>query len=219
MTRRRRGGRPPYAQMGQPPQSAAEARRQMEQAGEMVPFIRGRQLDLGDLSGSVVEPVIASFRYFGKTFRVNPDLTETMVVDLLEAGEDVSVDDPRQLIAAKAYVRDHIHPDDFDEFWDTAIDNRQGVQEIIKVCWKVLEQVTDRPTTPPSGSSDGRPDTATNSPAGASAPVIASTAVPTDLESVAQHFVDKFETRGRPDLAAQVMLSVEARQARELATA
>lgn len=218
-SRGRRGRGPaPYAQMQRNPEAA---RRQMESSDGLVPFIRGREIDAGDLSGEVVEPITASFTYFGKRFRVNPNLTETMVVDLLEAGEEIGVEDPRQLLAAKDYVRDHIHPDDFDEFWQVAIDNRQGVQAVIKVCWRLLEQVTDRPTTPPSGSSDGRRDTPMNSPDGASAPAIASgpdLPDPGNVDQVAQHFVTKYETAGRPDLAAQIMVAKDARMARGLAT-
>lgn len=192
--------------------------------GRLVPFIRGREIDAGDLSGDVVEPVVASFTYFGNRFRVNPNLTETMVVDLLEAGEDIEVNDPRQLLAAKDYVRDHIHPDDFDDFWQASIDNRQGVQAVIKVCWKLLERITERPTTPPSDSSDGRPVTATNSvdgvsePATASAPVKPYEASTGNVREVAAPFVERYERIGRPDLANQVMLAVESREARGLVT-
>lgn len=225
-SRRGRGGAAPYADMQMSPE---KARRQLDEQPNLIPFRRGVEIDAGDLSGDTVEPVIASFGYFGKRFRANPNLTETMVVDLLEAGEDVEVNDPRQLVAAKQYVRDHIHPDDFDEFWQTAVDNRQGVQAVIRVCWRLLEQVTDRPTTPPSDSSDGRQDTATNSPGGVSGPVIESSAVvhPVEgmpageqgnLQQVTDHFVEKFERAGRPDLAAQVMVVAEARAGRGLVT-
>jgi hypothetical protein len=200
------------------------ARQSLDDTGPLVPFRRGIEIDVGDLSGDEVEPIIATFGYFGDTYRVNPNLTETMVVDLLEAGESIGVEDPRQLVAAKQYVRDHIHPDDFDDFWATAVEHRQGVQAVIKVCWKILEQVTARPTTPPSDSSDGRRDTPTNSPVGASGPVIESTAVPAqppvggNLSDVAEHFITKFESQGRPDLALQVVLAKETREARGLVT-
>ena len=225
---RRRGGRQYAGQQRPQVLSPEDARRQMEDGdGRLVPFIRGREIDAGDLSGDHVEPVVASFTYFGERYRVNPDLTETMVVDLLEAGEDIEVNDPRQLLAAKNYVRDHIHPDDFDDFWQASIDNRQGVQAVIKVCWKLLERITERPTTPPSGSSDGRPVTATNSVDGVSEPATANdpvaptpTLAPTsgNVREVAAPFVEKYERAGRPDLANQVMLAVESREARGLVT-
>jgi hypothetical protein len=225
--KRRSGSRPhPYSD-GPGVMSREQARRQMEETdAEFVPFIRGREIDAGDLSGDVVEPVMASFTYFGKRFRVNPDLTETMVVDLLEAGEGVEVNDPSQLTAVKHYAEEHLHPEDFEEFWETAKRNRQSIQAVIKVCWKLLEQVTERPTTPPSDSSDGRPATATSSAAGASAPVIESDPVVAkpyeapagNVREVAAPFVEKYERIGRPDLANQVMLAVETREARGLVT-
>lgn len=180
---------------------------------QMLPLVRGRHLDLGDLSGAEVEPVVAEFVYFGKTFRVNPDLSETQIVDLLEDADEIEVDDPRNLLAAKDYVRGHLHPDDFEDFWDTAQSHRQGVPQVVKVCWRIIELVTDRPTTPPSDSSDGRRNTPTNSPAGASVPATGRSA-----RALGESFVKEFEQAGRPDLACQVMLAVEAREARGLVT-
>lgn len=210
MSRRRRGGgQAPYAQMQQQP-----SRKDAEQAlnGQIMPLVRGRQLDIGDLSGDTVEPVLATFTYFGKQFRVNPDLTETMLVDLLEDAEEIGSEGPMQLVAAKGYVRDHLHPEDFEEFWETVVANRQGINQVIKLCWKLLELVTDRPTSPPSDSSDGRQDTPTSSPDGASAPATG------NVRDVAQKFVEQFEKEGRPDKAAFVMLAVESREARGLVT-
>lgn len=195
------------------PVSADDARKQMEDGdGRLVPFIRGREIDAGDLSGDVVEPVTATFAYFGKRFRVNPNLTETMVVDLLESGEGIDVNDPMQLVAAKDYVREHLHPEDFDEFWDTAKANRQGVQAVIRVCWKLLERITEQDPTEPPASSDGRLDTRPSSPDGASAPATG------NVREVGEHFIQKFEEQGRPDLANQIALAVESREARGLVT-
>lgn len=209
MSRRRRGGgQAPYAQVQQPSRKEAEA----ALSGQIMPLVRGRQLDIGDLSGDTVEPVLASFTYFGKSFRVNPDLTETMLVDLLEDAEEIGSEGPMQLVAAKGYVRDHLHPEDFEAFWETVVANRQGINQVIKLCWKLLELVTDRPTSPPSDSSDGRQDTPTSSPAGASEPATG------NVRDVAQKFVKQFEDEGRPDKAAFVMLAVESREARGLVT-
>jgi hypothetical protein len=207
MSRRRRGGAP-YAQTQQP------TRREAEQAlsGQIMPLVRGRQLDIGDLSGDTVEPVLATFSYFGKQFRVNPNLTETMLVDLLEDAEEIGSEGPMQLVAAKDYVRNHLHAEDFDEFWDTVVDNRQGINQVIKLCWKLLELVTDRPTSPPSDSSDGRPATVTSLPAGASEPATG------NVRDVAEKFIKQFEAEGRPDKANFVALAVESREARGLVT-
>ena len=195
-----------------------QARAQLDAGGrEMMPIIRGREIDAGDLSGEYVEPVTASFTYFGKRFRVNPDLTETMVVDLLEKASEIEVEGPEHMVATKDYVREHLHPEDFDDFWDTVKDNRQSVQAIIKLCWLLLEQVTERPTTPPSDSSDGRRDTPTNSPDGASALATASSPGG-NLDDVAAKWQRTFEEEGRPDKALQIELARQHREAQGLVT-
>jgi hypothetical protein len=179
-----------------------DVRAQLDAAQDR-PIVRGVHLELGDLSGAEVAPVDAVFSYFGQEFRVNPDLTETTVVDLFEKATTVELEDPREMLMAKDYVRGHLHPDDFDEFWALAASRRQSITDLMKLCWRLLELITDRPTTPPSDSADGRPDIKPNSPAGAS---------PRDIAS---RFVDQFERQGRPDLASQVMIAVESHEARE----
>jgi hypothetical protein len=195
-------------------------------------FIRGHAVDLGDMSGEVADPVEATFVWFGERFRVNPDLTETVVVDLFEKAQRVKVDDPEQFSAAKDYVREHIHPDDFDRFWQVTKQKRQNVTALMRLCWGILEGIAERPTPPPSDSSAGRPDTNRNSPRGASAPGgdaptiaehLAVQARQPDPERadwwpetvpfnpVAAKWVDRFEAEGRPDRANQLMLAQEAR--------
>jgi hypothetical protein len=192
-------------------------------------IVRGSAMDLGDLGGAAVDPVIATFTYFGRQFRVNPDLTETTIIDLFEEAAKVQMPadpkdmKPEQALAnmeqSKGYVREHIHPDDFDDLWSTARANRQGMQALMELCWKILELISERPTSPPSDSSAGRPDIRQNSPAGASSPDVAD---PTGAEwwpdgvpfsPVAAKVVDRFQQRGRPDLANQIMIAQEARAA------
>jgi len=196
-------------------------------------IVRGQAMDLGDLGGEAVEPVLATFWYFGRTFRVNPDLTETTLIDMLDAAKSVTVTDPRaalteadaeaimgQVEQTKSYVREHIHPDDFATFWATAKANRQGVQRLMQVCWRIVELISERPTSPPSGSSDGRPGIRRNSPGGVSSPVAGVPEIdgswwpeglPYNPDAVA--VVEEFERRGRPDLANQIMVTNERRAA------
>lgn len=194
-------------------------------------FVAGQALDLGDLSGEVVEPVYATFTYFGEQYRVNPDLTETLVVDLLAEAAHVDLEDPRSegrttptvsqnAERSKDYVRQHLHPDDFDALWSAAKANRQSVTDLLKLCWRLLALVTDRPTTPPSDSSGGRPVINQSSPDGASSLADDEAAVdgswwPENLprNDSAIRVVEQFEARGRPDLANQIMVTQEARAA------
>jgi hypothetical protein len=187
----------------------------------------GQPIDLGDLTGEVVEPVYATFSYFGERYRVNPDLTETLVVDLLAEAAHVDLDDPRSAgrteptVAqnaerSKDYVRQHLHPDDFEEFWRVAKANRQSVEALLALCWRLLALVAERPTTPPSDSSAGRPITSQNLPDGASSLVADEAAIdgswwPEELprNDSAIRVVEQFEARGRPDLANQIMVTQE----------
>ncbi len=188
-------------------------------------------VDLGDLSGPVVEPVEMTFTYFGARIRVAPDLSETKLIDLYARAAEVEIDDDanRQRVGErivkgaqeqKEYIRAHIHPDDFDAFWQAAIDQRQTYGDLMVTTLRLIGLVTDRdPTEPPSDSSDGRPATKPNSPSGASNPDGADGPPgwwPEDLpySPQAANFVERFEQEGRPDKANMVMLAQEAAAAR-----
>lgn len=190
-------------------------------------FVPGQALDFGDLSGEAVEPVYATFAYFGERFRVNPDLTEVLVVDLLAEAAHVDLDDPRSAgrteptVAqnaerSKDYVRQHLHADDFDEFWRIAKANRQSVEALLALCWRLLALASERPTSPPSDSSAGRPSISQSLPDGASSREDDEAAVdgswwPEELprNESAIRVVEQFEARGRPDLACQIMVTQE----------
>jgi hypothetical protein len=216
MARRRRGGGG-YAYPADVQRNPAAGKRPVD--GQIV---RGQSMDLGDLGGDAVEPVLATFTWFGERFRVNPDMTETTLIDLFEMARRVDVDpdliDPNQLDFSKGYVREHIHPDDFDRLWKTARANRQGIQQLIQLCMRILGLVSERPTAPPSGSSDGRPVTSQNLPDGAWSRADDARAAewwPEGLpyNSTAARVVERLEGEGRPDKANFVMLAQEARAA------
>jgi hypothetical protein len=211
--RRHRGGESPG---GGPQQSQ----------GTTTQIIRGRSVDLGDLSGEAVEPVLAEFGYFGTKVRVNPDLTETTVIDLFERAKQVQIEDSPNLPIidalteaekAKDHVRAHIHPDDFDAFWSTAKSNRQDMRRLMGLCWEILALISERPTVPPSDSSAGRPITSQSLPDGVSSPDDAEPTadgswwpdgLPYNPDAVA--VVERYERQGRPDLANQIMVTQEA---------
>ncbi len=190
-------------------------------------------VDLGDLSGKPVEPVEMVFTYFGRRFRVHPELSETMLIELYARAAETRIgeDAARQTVGSrmvqgaqeqKDYVRAHIHPDDFDEFWRTALEQRQTYGDLMVVTLRLIGLLTERdPTSPPSGSSDGRPDTSPNSPSGASSPDGDESTDPPgwwppDLpyNPQAANFVEKFEQEGRPDKANMVMLAQESAASR-----
>ncbi len=184
-------------------------------------------VDLGDLSGTAAEPVEMTFTYFGVRVRVAPDLSETKLIELYARAAEVELPDDanRRQVGErivkgaqeqKDYIRAHIHPDDFEAFWQAAIGHRQTFGDLMLVTLRLIGLVTDRdPTGPPSDSSDGRPVTRPSSPSGASKPDDGNGPPgwwPADLpySPQAANFVEKFEAEGRPDKANMVMLSQEA---------
>jgi hypothetical protein len=131
----------------------------------------GEVIDMGDISGERREAVTASFVFFGERLRVNPDLTEIAIIDLLETAEGIDVNDARSLTITKEYARAHIHPDDFDRFWSAVRANRQDSAAIMVTCGKILSGITANPTGGRSDSSAGQPVTRTSSPPTSSGPV------------------------------------------------
>lgn len=131
----------------------------------------GELIEIGDLSGEARQPVTASFVYFGKRIRVNPDLTELDVVDLLEQADQVDVKDPKSMTMTKDYARRHVHPDDFDEFWRLVKAHRQDTSALMMTCWKILDAITANPTGGQSDSSPGQPGIRTSSEPPSPAPV------------------------------------------------
>jgi hypothetical protein len=125
---------------------------------------------IGSIGEAAPEPLDVTFEYFGATFRVHPDMTEVDIIDFLDQAERVRPNDPQALVMVKDAARSHIHPDDFDRFWKTRKDNRQGVQDLMATIWSIIAGVTGRPTGRPSASSDGRAATSQNSPVTSSRP-------------------------------------------------
>lgn len=154
-------------------------------------------MSLGNL-GQARPPVEETFGWFGQTIRVHPDLTDAALIDFASDYEDIQ-DSPTleqkgraALQLVKAWLRDVIHPDDFDLFWKTGRANRQSTEDFTDVGVKLVEQVTGRPTQRPSDSSDGPGGTGTNSADGSYSRVMR-------------------RLDGRPDLQLLVLEAKEAR--------
>ncbi len=197
MSSKSRGGR-----------GGAARRKAAEQKVKTV--IRGTELDLGDLSGDEQEPVTATFRYFGETFRVNPNVSEVDIIDFMDDASRVSADDPASITIVKTFGRSMLHPEDFDRFWDTVRAKRQDSDAVMAVLWRVMDGVTARPTTPPSDSSDGRPATSQPSPSTASDPDDGY--VQDDsLRGRYLRQIERFEAQGNVAVATQIAVAAQAR--------
>lgn len=139
---------------------------QQQTQGRQVPaaVIRGDVIDLGEVGDSEAAKVIASFSYYGTKIRVNPNLTEIVIMDFFEQAEKVGAKDPHAMVIVKDFARDSIHPDDFDEFWGVVKTRGVDTDALMRLVWKILEGVTARPTGRPSDSSDGPTGTSSESP-------------------------------------------------------
>lgn len=167
------------------------------------PINRGNVIDLGDFGDDARPPVMASFRYFGETIRVNPELTEIAVMDFFEEADQVGKEDPKAMLIVKRFARDSIHSADFDKFWGSVKSHGQDTEDVMGLLWKVLEGVTARPTGRPSDSSDGPTATSSASPVISSAPASAQGRRAAFLEQVR-----RFEAMGTGNgaaMAAQVV--------------
>jgi len=111
-----------------------------------------------------IEPDV--FEWFGSTVRTSPEITDLALVDFMDLAGGIDYDDPRQATSAigvvKGFLRELIHPDDFDEFWRLAKSNRQGVEDVLAVGQRIVAAFTDRPTMRPTDSSVGPSSTRTS---------------------------------------------------------
>ena len=118
--------------------------------------------------GETHESSDITFDYFGQTIRANPELGELDYVEFMDKAGSVEAEGALGLSFVKDFARLCIASDQFDEFWGLARKHKQHVEDVFKVLRAIVEQVSDRPTTQPSDSSDGRTTTGTKSEAGLS---------------------------------------------------
>lgn len=141
---------------------------------------------------------IDTIDYFGSDIRINPGFTDADLIDFLEEVDAVDEDDPKAGALTKNFLRQAVHPDDFEHFWALGKQHRQSMEDRMAVAYAVLEVVTGRPTEQPSGS-----------PAGPALTAASSTA---DFALAAQR---KLEADGRADLAVAALRHREALAVRQ----
>lgn len=129
----------------------------------------------------------------GETFRTADRIGLMPLMKFAHVAEDgVSSSDMAGLAAMYDLLGDCLHPEDWGRFQAVAVREKADGDDLLAVVTKVVEQMTARPTGPPSDSSDGQP------PAGPSSPG--------DSFSQAMEHLG-----GRPDLASIVVAAREAR--------
>jgi len=146
-----------------------------------------------------------TFGWFGNTIRVGSRVSDLGLIDFLDKADTVGADkgdrmDPAERREAMVLVRDFlrglVHPDDWQVFWDTALDNGQTMGDLMGLIVAITEKTTSRPTRRRSDSSAGRRSTGGKSKGDSSLRVI-----------------KRLERSGRPDLALTVVRAREARRA------
>ncbi len=118
---------------------------------------------LGDLG--VAKPKVAdSFGWFGTEIRINPNLTDLVLMDFAEKASEIDENSPEVLGFVKMQMRLVIHTEDFDAFWSAALENGQDSSDLMLVMKTIVETTAQRPTRLPAGSSAGQPRTVVTSP-------------------------------------------------------
>lgn len=114
-----------------------------------------------------------TFGWFGNQMRVGPGFSELRLIDFLDkAGEIDEEDEVAAMKALQSFLRSIVHPEDWPIFWAAALDNGQGIEDLMGVVRKLTEGLTNRPTRRRAGSSPGRRGTGANSKADSSSRVI-----------------------------------------------
>lgn len=139
-----------------------------------------------------------TFDYFTlEGVRVNPDLTDLLMVDFLVRAQNIDEQDvPAALGATRDFFGSLVHPDDFDQFWQEAVKQRQGVTDLMTTAYDLVEAMSARPTKRRSASSGGRHKT-----------------VPKSKPDSSSRVIRQLEKQGRPDLALVVTQARAAQRA------
>lgn len=136
---------------------------------------------------------MADLEIFGEKFRPSGEPpSEFALMEFAEALDEIEENAAPGLAACMRLLRQAIHPDDWARFRTAARKHRAKVDELLPVALSAFQDAVDRPTGPPSDSSDGQEDTEVSSTGDSSLRVI-----------------HRLEHQGRPDLALQVLRTQE----------
>lgn len=148
--------------------------------------------------GTTHEELDVNFPYFGTLIRVNPELSDLSLLDIMARVADFDEKTPAAFVVAaiEDLHRSIIHEDDRDAFKVASRANRQSLEDLIDLAQALIAAVAEVPTEQPTGSSSGLTSTEQSSVVVSSSPV-----------------VTRLEEQGRPDLALVVVQAQEHRSA------
>lgn len=138
--------------------------------------------------GTARPPLDLDFGWFGATIRVNPRASDLGLTEFMATAEgivlpDLDIDEAnptaeqlQQMTAAmnamaavtkalQKFMREQIHPDDWDEFWRLAKGNGQQNTDLMALSKALAAEIAQHATGFPTGpSSDSSPTPPTTSP-------------------------------------------------------
>ena len=132
---------------------------------------------------------MGSVEFFCESFDLNAEVSEFALMEFAEAAADgLDADAMAGMAAMMRLIKECVVPADVARFLKSARKNRASSKDLIPVLEATFGQVTERPTSLPSGSSDGQP-----------------AIVPSSVASAADRALEHFA--GRPDLQLAVQHS------------
>lgn len=175
-------------------------------------MMAAKEIFLGEF-GEEVEDVDLTFGYFGEEIRVNPTAGELTYMDFMaRASEIEESDNAGGIKLTMGFLKDQVHPDDWELFWGLAMEKRQTLEKLMKVSKAIVEAVSGFPTGQPSDSRAGRRATAKKSKAGSSRRATSRpreiTSVELPREPTAMEIL-----KDRPDLQLVIAKAQESREA------
>lgn len=144
--------------------------------------------------GTPKAAVADTFGWFGAEIRVNPRLTDLVLMDFAEYAQSIDENSPEVMQFMKRQMKLVVHADDFEAFWQGALDNGQTSEDLMVVMKAVIETKANRPTLLPAGSSAGQQRTVVTSPDVSSLPDTAAS----PLTAMDQRAIESMT--GRPEL-------------------
>lgn len=110
------------------------------------------------------EDAAVVFGYFGTRLRANPLASDLAFIEFLDKAENLDkVNEVEAVRLVLDYLREQIHPDDWDEFWRLAKANHQTSTDLMLVSHQIQGAIAGFPTGQPSVSRAGRRATARKS--------------------------------------------------------
>lgn len=110
---------------------------------------------IGDF-GTEHEPIEAlDFGYFGERIRVHPDAGELTYLDFMAKAMEVDeTDEAEGVRLTMSFLKQQVHPEDWDLFWAKAMGNRQRLADLMLISRAIVEATAGFPTEPSSDSPD-----------------------------------------------------------------